>query len=134
MCGICLFMLFSGLPHVFSFIYELLINTLANLFSKIHKIIIRLEETFHRQICIHFSEHYEKGKYLDGRPSCSQCTLQTIFGFIPIIMPQGIVIVHCPPVSVMICNNSRILELDYPPIKHPSLFLLNLWHSQTQKV
>ena len=36
MCDICLLMVFYGLPHAFSIIYELLINTLAN-FSENHK-------------------------------------------------------------------------------------------------
>ena len=36
-CDISLFLVFGGLPHVLSFIYELLINILAN-FSKNHKI------------------------------------------------------------------------------------------------
>ena len=54
-------------------------------------------------------------------------------GFSPAIMHQGIVIFHCPPVSVMIRNNFRIIELGYLSIKQNSLFLLTLQHSQTRK-
>ena len=60
-----------------------------------------------------------------------QCTLQTNLWFISVIMPQGILIVHQPPISVMTHNNFRIIKLDYPPIHHPYLLLLTLCHSQT---
>ena len=59
MFDICLFIVFSVLPRVFSFVCELLIDALAKK-SKIHKIIIHLEQVFHRQIYIHFSARYKK--------------------------------------------------------------------------
>ena len=34
MCDICLFLVFDGLPHVFSCVYELLINDFTNYFQK----------------------------------------------------------------------------------------------------
>ena len=132
-CDICLFLKFSGLPHAFSFVYKLLINHLAIFPSKIHKFIIRLDNFFHRQICIHFSACYEKEQKLDGPPGCPPFTFQAKLVFNPAIMPQGIVIVQRPPLSIMIRNNFRLLELDYIPINHPSLFLLTLRHSQDLK-
>ena len=77
--------------------------------SKIRKFIIHLEEIFHRKMCIHFSAYYEKSENSDGTPGRSPFTLQTKLGFIPAIITQGIVILHLPPVSVMIRNNFRIL-------------------------
>ena len=38
MCDSCLFLVFSGLTHVLSLVYELLINALANFFRKIIKL------------------------------------------------------------------------------------------------
>ena len=117
--------------HMSSHLYmSFLINTLASFFL-IHKTVIRLEEISHRQICINFSIHYKKSKNPDVTPGRSTCTLQTNLRFITSLIPQGIVIFHFPTVSVMICNNFRILELEYPSVHHPSLFLLILWHSQT---
>ena len=108
-------------------------QTLSHFFSRIYKFIIRLEEIFHSQICINFSACYKKSKNSDGTPGCSPFTLRTKLGFIPAIMPQGIVIIHRPPVHVMIQNNFRILELGYIPTNHHSILLLTLRHSQTQK-
>ena len=73
--------------------------------------IIHLEKIFHRHICIHFGTRYEKSKETDGKPRCSPLTLRTNMGLSPVIMPQGIVIVHYPPLSVMFGNTFRILEL-----------------------
>ena len=58
----------------------------------------------------------KKSKNLDGPPGCFPCNLITNLVPSPAIMPQDMVIFHLPPVSVMICNNFRILELDYLPI------------------
>ena len=133
MCDIYLFLVFSGLPHVFSFIKELFINAFAKCFTKIHKTIIRLEEIFHRQICINFSTCYKKSKNSDGPPGRSPYTLQNNLVFSPAIMSQGNMIFHCTPVSIIVRNNVRILELEYLPIHHPSLFLLTFWQSKTLK-
>ena len=130
-CDSFLFLIFAKLPHVLSLVYELLINALGNCFLKIYKFIIRLEDIFHRQICIHFSACYEKNKNLDWLTGHSTCTLQTNLGFSPSIMPQGIVIVHYPPVSEMTRKNLSILELDYLPIHHPYLLRLSLRHGQS---
>ena len=132
MCDLFLFLVLDGLPNVFSLTYELLINALY-FFLKIHKIIIRLEEIFHRHICIHFSVRYEKSNKLDGPPGRYPCTIQTDLGFSTVIMTQYIVILHQPPVSVIICNNFRILELDYRPIHHPHLLYLTPPTQSTRK-
>ena len=102
-------------------------------FSKIHKTIIRLEEIFHRQICIHFIPRYEEIKNLYGPPSCSPCTIQTNLLLSTTIMSQGIVIVHCPHVSVIFSKNFSIIKLDYLPIENPYIFFLTLWNSQNLK-
>ena len=81
---------------------------LSQFFSKINKSIISLEEIFHRQIFIHFSARYEKSKNLNGVPGCSPCIIQTNLGFSPNVMPQGIVIFHCPP-----CIYNDPLKLQY---------------------
>ena len=73
----------------------------------------------------------KKEKNTDGPPGCSPWILQTDFGLSPTIMPQGIVILHFPPASVMINKNLSILEIYYFRIHHPSLFLMNLRHSKT---
>ena len=82
MCDNCLFLIFSGLPHAISFVYELLINPFAN-FWEIHKLIIRLKEIFHHQICIHFSARFKKSKNSDGTPGHSPFTLQNIWDLVP---------------------------------------------------
>ena len=132
MCDIFLFLVFSGLSYIFSFVYEFLINALA-FFSKIHKSIILLEES-HRHICIHFSTCHEKIKNLDGLPGGSPCTLQTNLIFSPAIILQVIVIVRLPPVSLTIRSNFSIVGLYCLPIHHNSLFLLILLHSQALNV
>ena len=129
----CLFLTFTGLPHAFSFVYESLMNPLDFFSSNINKFIIRLEEIFHCQICIHFSACYEKIITSGGPSGHYPFTLQNKLGFSPTIMPQGIVIVQRHPVYVMIRNNFRIIELEYLPIHHPYLFLLILRHIQTRK-
>ena len=108
----CLFMKFPGLLHVFSLVYELLFNTFVRFFSKIHEFIICIEEICNHRICIHFSAFHEKIKNSDGPPGRSPFALKTKLGLIPVIMLQIILIVHLPPVSVIIRNNFRILELD----------------------
>ena len=133
MCNICLYLLFFGLPHVFSLIDEFFNKFLCQTISKIHKSIIRLEEIFHLQICIHFSAGYEKSEKLDGPPSHSPYSLQPNLVFIHAIMYQVIVIAHCPPASLIIRNKFKMIDIDYIYIHHPSLFLLNLHHSHTQK-
>ena len=103
------------------------------LFFLIHKTTIWLKEIFHCQIWIHFSTRYEKVK-----PGWTTrwllWTLQTNLGLSPTTMPQYIVVVQRTPLFLMISNKFRILELDYPPIHHPSLLILTLRHSQTWKV
>ena len=70
---------------------------LSQFFSKIHNSIIHIEEIFHPQVWIHFSESYEKIKNSDGLPSNSSCIIQTNLSFSPTIMTKGISIVHPPP-------------------------------------
>ena len=132
MCDSCLFLKHFLLPNTFSFIYELLINPLV---KKIENPWIYHPSwgnislpDMHSLQCMPW-----KNQKLDESPGHYQFTLQTKLGFSPAIMLQGIVIVHLPPVSVMIRNNFRILELDYLPIHYPSILLLDLRHSQTQK-
>ena len=110
-------------------VYTVAVNQRLSHFSKIHKIIIRLEEIFHHQISNHFSTRYKKIKNSDGTTGCSLCTLQTNLGLSTSIITQVIVVLHSPPAYVMISNHFKIIEIDYLPIHHPSLFLLNLWHS-----
>ena len=129
MCLICFLSGIFGLPHVSLFIYELLINTFDNYFL-INKNIIFLEEIFHPQICIHLGTRYEKSNNSNGPPGRSPCTLQTNFVVITSIMPQCIVIFHCPHVSVIISNRFSSIGLEYLPINHTSFFLLTLWHSK----
>ena len=69
----------------------------------------------------------KKAKNLDGP------NLETYLVLTPTIIPQGILIIHCPPVSIMIRNNFRINKLDYLPIHYPYLLLLTLQHSLTRK-
>ena len=54
---------------------------------------------------------------MDGTPGLYPCTIKTNLGVSPAITPQGIAIFNCLPVSVMLCNDFRIIELDYYPIK-----------------
>ena len=56
---------FSGIWWTYTFIriYIKVFNQrFSQMFLKIQKIIIHFKETFHRQICIHFSTHYEINK------------------------------------------------------------------------
>ena len=97
------------------------------------KNLISIQWIFHRRICNHFSARYEEIKHSGGSPYCHPCTCQTNLVLGPTIIPQFIFIVLCPPVYLIILNSCRILELEDLPIHYPSLFLLTLQKSQTQK-
>ena len=104
---------------------------LRQLFSIIQKILIIIQENFISRYTFTSVHYMKKEKNTDGPPGCSPWILQTDFGLSPTIMPQGIVILHFPPASVMINKNLSILEIYYFRIHHPSLFLMNLCHSKT---
>ena len=129
MCVIyCLFFVFSGLSHVFSLLYEFLINAL-DIFSNIHKSKSVLRKYFIARYEFP-SVHTIKKKNLDVPPGISPCTIQTNLRFISAIMPQVIVIFHCPPIHAMIRNKFRIIEFNYPPF---IIFIYYFWPSGTVK-
>ena len=70
-------------------------------------------------------------KHLDGPTGGYIWTLEINLLISPAIMLQLIVILHWPPLSVMISSNFRILKIDYLHIHHTSLSLLILCNSQT---
>ena len=119
------------LPHGFSFVYELLINAFTISPPENHKFIIRIEEIFHPQIWIHFSICYGKSKTWLGHQVVPHLLSKPNWD---LVLPSCLkaLLFYTPPVYAMIRNNFRIIELDYLPIHHPSLFLFTLRQSQTR--
>ena len=110
-----------------SHLYRIFLSIPYPFLRNFRKLSSVLSKYFIATYASNFSTCYENSKNLYGPLGRSPCTLQTNLGLIPTIMLQGIVILHWTPVYLMIRNRFRILEMEYFPIHHPYLFLLNLW-------
>ena len=81
-------------------------------------------------VCLYVLSFYFAVPDSFGNLYLALCTLQTNLRLCLAIMPECIVLLHCPPVSIMIVNSFRIPEFDYLPIHHTSFLLLDLGHSK----